>query len=186
MDRGRNHSHASSRTDISPPTSPSPNSYSATPYQFRTSNEKAQPVQIPAPKYQSTLPPATAVDASPSPSPTLFNEPRSGLTTYEKQNRILLFVIAFLLIVIMGLLIALLVVGLRAWHFISGSYAMDLLQPRNLSQMLSSVQQTLMENLTKQLAPLQQDISDFNAQMAGLKSAVDAIKGNLTLPVLGG
>ena len=67
---------------------------------------------------------------------------------------------------IVGLLVALLAVGIRAWRFVSGSYAMKPLQPRNLAQIIVGMQRTLMDNLTEQLASLRRDMGAFEAKMA--------------------
>lgn len=48
--------------------------------------------------------------------------------------------------------------------------------------MMAGVQRTLMDNLTEQFAPLRRDIGAFEAKMAQLRGAVEAIKGDLTLP----
>lgn len=59
---------------------------------------------------------------------------------------------------------------------------MEPLQPRNLAQMMAGVKRTLVDNLTEQFAPLRRDIGAFEAKIAQLRGAVEAIKGDLTLP----
>lgn len=54
---------------------------------------------------------------------------------------------------------------------------MEPLQPRNLAQMMVDVQQTLVDNLTEQLAPLRRDIGVFEAKTAQLRARLRRLRG---------